>query len=445
MSRWRMALTLALASCGEAAHDETEGSRRCDAAATLEAPLRVGVGDRVDLALATDGVEAWSVDTLPAGWTTLATGGDRLVLRAPWQPSAGTLSLALHCAGGSEELAIEVESVALRWTSLPTWTEGEDGPLGREYFNWWIDRAAPDRALLFGGFHYRPRQFTVGSDLWALDLSSGTWSALPAPGDPPGLAGGQVAPLPEGAGVLWYGGVALENGVPTLPFELSTLDVSSATPAFVDVPVEGAPRYGDYQPILVHDEARRRYVTLCGAGFTGMHCDVRSYDPSSHGWSSLQTTGEEPAGRNGMAWVHDRENERVVLFGGDRGGSATGCDCDDETWALELAEDPPRWVRLETQVAPPGRRNGAWAHDEAGQRLFLWGGTPDGATTLPGLWALELTRGAERWQEVHVPDGPTVRTSGGGLYDGVRRRILFGFGNTRAGPLVDLHALELAP
>ena len=416
--------------------------------AEIGASHRLGLGDRLELGIAAAGLDAWSVAALTGGWRVLAEEADRLVLRAPWsQPGTGTLALRLVCGAKAATLEVALEAAPLRWSSLASWAAGE-GPPGREYFAWWIDPQDPDRALLFGGFHYVPRQYTVGSDFWSLDLATGAWTELPTPENAPGLAGGAVAPAPDGGrSVLWYRGLAISLTTTTLPFELAWLDYSTDTPAFEDAPVQGAPRNGTYQPILVWDEPRARYVILCGQGMLGPSCAARTWDPATGAWASLRTEGAVPPGRSGAAWVHDTVNQRVILFSGEKGGgeSAEDCDCDDETWALELAEDPPRWVRLETARAPEPRRNGAFAYDPVGQRMLIWSGATDGFSSPAGIEALELTRGHEDWHAIPVAGGPRERGSPGALYDPVRRRILFGFGNDNRRVYTDLHALELAP
>ena len=65
------------------------------------------------------------------------------------------------------------------------------------------------------------------------------------------------------------------------------------------------------------------------------------------------------------------------------------------------------------QDPPIGRRNGAFALDPLGHRLLVWGGTADGATAFPGLYALDLDRGREAWHRVTTEGAPTVRAAGG--------------------------------
>lgn len=80
--------------------------------------------------------------------------------------------------------------------------------------------------------------------------------------------------------------------------------------------------------------------------------------------------------------------------------------------------------------------------DPVGRRLLLWGGTADGRTTVPGLSALRIDRGEERWDHVEVPSHVPMRSSAVGVYGPTRQRAIFGFGNGDT-VYTDLHALSL--
>ena len=391
---------------------------------------------RIELVVEADVTEVEA--TVDQGEVVAVEGGWEL--RAPYGigGSALTLTLPHLCAGEPAQATASVPIRVPTWSALPTWTGGVDGPINREYGNFWIDPANPDRVWAFGGFHYEPQQFTAANELWSLELSTDTWSQH-SPVDPPLQPGAGMALLGTGEAIL-FGGLIDSN---TTPFLLSRLDYAADPPAFTDLATASSPSFGDYQPSLVWDEPRGRLLSICGVNTSaGYHCDVRLVDPATGEVTMLDTAGEAPPGRNGHFWVHDQSNERFVLFSGDRGSAS--CDCQPDTWALELGEDPPRWVALDAPNAPVGRRNGAYALDPDGRRMFVWGGTPDGATTAPGLWALDLDRGREAWHQV-VPAGemPPERASGAMVYDAARRRLIMGFGNSSAGNFTDMWAVSL--
>lgn len=361
-------------------------------------------------------------------------------LRAPYGigGSAVTMTLGHLCAGEPTQATVSVPVRVATWAALPAWTGGVDGPINREYGNFWVDPGNPDRVWAFGGFHYEPQQFTAANELWSLELTTDTWIQH-APVDPPLQPGAGLALVGEGEAILF--GALIDSS--TTPFLLSRLDFAADPPVFTDLATAASPSFGDYQPSLVWDEPRDRVLSVCGVNTsTGYHCDVRLVEPTTGEVTVVETAGEAPVGRNGHFWVHDAMNERLVFFSGDRGSPT--CDCHPDTWALELAEDPPRWVALDAPGAPVGRRNGAYALDPDGHRMFVWGGTPDGATTAPGLWALDLGRGREAWHQVMpAGDAPPERASGAMVYDAARKRLIMGFGNSTAGNFTDMWSVSL--
>jgi hypothetical protein len=400
----------------------------CEASATATV-ISEGGRRTVELTLS-EGVTGWSVvDSGPFAATQ--TDLTHLKLEAPYELSGDySVRLALDC-GGAAELPVKIRR--LGWTQLPTWTEGTDGPLAREYGAFWLDAADPSRALLYGGFVYRPRQFTPATDAWALDLASARWSKVITSGTPPSGTGGRIATRPGSPDALYLGGVTATRDTPVV---LAKLSPSSGGVAWSDVSAAGG--QGDYQPGFFFDARRDRYLSLCGANNTlGWHCEVRTLDATATEWRPVTVAGTPPQGRNGHFYVYDAENDRVVLFGGDANGNTLG-----DTWALELGEATPRWVSLGNEPSMR-RRNGAWVLDAVNHRLVMWGGTADGATAVDGVWVLSLERGKERWLKPSTLNPPKNRASALAIYDSERERMIAGLGNSEQGIFADLWALQL--
>lgn len=372
--------------------------------------------------------------------TRIEESPKRLVVRVP-DGLAGTYSLRLRveCGSTSAEHGIDVSVAPLTWERASTWTEGVDGPLGREYASMWIDSGNPDRLLLFGGFHYQPRQFTPAWDLWEMDIPTGAWKQLTPTNEPPHQPGGRAVQVPGTREVLYLGG--LNEALSDTPYSLKRFAYAPEELRWTDERLESGEGMGDYQPGFVYDSKRERYLSLCGASYThGYHCRVRSYTPGATGgrWEDVEVAEPGPEGRNGHFFAYDPETDRVLVFAGNGETRIL-----QDTWALELSESPARWVRLFGRLDPPlGRRNGAFALDPEDHRLIVWGGTPNGMTAFPHLHVLELDRGYERWEEVVIEGAPPSRSSGMAVYDAKRRQMLMGFGN--AGPVYpDLWRLKL--
>ncbi len=344
-----------------------------------------------------------------------------VAVRAPYAATGGEeVAVRLDCG---RTIAIDLRP--LKWTKLAKWEETKGAP-GREYGAWWLDPEGTGALIVFGGFHYEPKQFTPSNDAWRFDFATSTWA--PLAGDAlPTLPGARVAPIPGERAVLFFGGTTpTGNGsVDTQPslYRL-TYDDTTLTPTKIDI---GADAPGSYTGAFVYDSKRQRWLSLCGASSTGLNCKIHSYTPAA-GFVELTATSPGPKGRYGFHYAYDEATDRVILFGGQDGTANDAID--GETWALDLATDPPTWTLLVANGSgPTKRRNGAFALDPVGHRLFVWGGTADGATSLPNLQALSLDRGAEQWSDIDVPNDVPKRTSAIGVHDAARDRLVFGFGN----------------
>lgn len=314
-----------------------------------------------------------------------------------------------------------------------------DGAKAREYGAWWVDPSGSGSLFVFGGYHYVPKQFTPANDAWRFDFATSTWTSLGNEGLPT-LPGGRAAPIPGSRAVLYFGGsVPTADGRVDAKPSLYRIDYDDAGMRAAARPSTSAP--GSYTGAFVHDAKRSRWLSICGLdNRRGMHCDVTAYTEAG-GFAEVTTQGEAPSGRFGFHYAFDVDQERVVIFGGQNGPA--NLDLDGETWALELATEPPRWKRLFANgEGPTKRRNGAFAFDPKGHRFFVWGGTPDGRTSVKGIQVLTLDRDAEVWTSIDTPDVP-ARTSGLAAYDPTHEQLVMGFGNNPA-PIRDLWSLDLA-
>lgn len=405
--------------------------------------LRLFPGEERTIALALGGVRELSAESDPRV-LEVALDGEGLRLRAGTITGDFTAALRGRCDGEPREWTLSVAVEPQMFSSVGSWTEGEDGPLAREYGSVWIE-SAQRRLAVFAGFHYRPRQFTPSRDLWTMDLETGAWRAEAAP-SAPWRAGATAASDGEGTTLL-YGGLDLDPAASRqTPFSLFRIELGAQV-SFAPITPVGAPDHGDYQPSFFFHPPSGRFITACGVNdAVGMHCELAAYDPATNEWSKLWTEGVPPEGRAGHFWAYDAERDRLLLFAGEGWPQSNGCErCLHDTWALDLGVHPARWEQLDAGEDRLGRRNGASVWDPLHRRLLVWGGTNDGARTVPGLWAFEVDEG--RWVELPTDGRAPERTSAFGVYDAARERALFGFGNGvhagRAAAFADVWAVPL--
>lgn len=320
----------------------------------------------------------------PEGWGAWSEGGSGVLLRAPYVGGEGSLAWSLDCGDGTgavAETALTVRAVSWsrRWS-----LSGGDGPAEREHPTVWIHPEDPDGLYLFGGYLYRPRQFTPADDLWRFDLASGRWEAVAQEGERPPYVGGRAAARADQVGVVYYGGDQDQAGNPWA----WGLALSSRPAVWSRLGEEGA--RGPSLTGFVRDAGR--FVGFGGYDYArGVSGRVEVFDLEAGRWASVRPTSAQGAGpspRYGFLYGYDEATRRLIVFSG--GGSALPADpvnAHEDAWALELGQEPPRWTLLEGgATAPPGRRNGCGAWDPEGQRLFVWGGdlgwTDDGAGAL---------------------------------------------------------------
>lgn len=406
-------------------------------AVEIAGPIEVFEGSIARVPVTTTGSPSVDVDS--EGATAAWVEDDVLHIKAGYGP-AGQFdgSLIATCEAGSQATPITIDRRAMGFEAGFEWTD--DGPPGREYFSMWIDGQDPDTLWVFGGFHYVPRQFTVAADLWRLDLLSGAWTAVDAP-DAPLRAGGGMAMRPGERSAIFYGGLTPENA---LPFALNRLAYGPDGATWTPIEMEDRGQ-GTYQPAVFFDARRERFLALGGQGLFGAHVKLHAFRPEAGRFLRVPTSEPRPAGRTGFFWAYDPQQDRIVLFSGEQGGDGANCNCDAQTWALMLDENPPRWALLDEGGGPEPRRNGLYAYDPHGHRMLLWGGTPDGRTSGEGLWAFDFADDA--WHRLNLATGldsmdAPPRSSGMMVFDAARGRMLAGFGNSGR-VFQDLWALPL--
>jgi hypothetical protein len=99
--------------------------------------------------------------------------------------------------------------------------------------------------------------------------------------------------------------------------------------------------------------------------------DLWQYDGGA--WQPVTVTGLRPGARSGHALVYDPVDQRVLLFGGDTGGSYV-----NDLWAFDFSGPATgAWVRL-TDLPSAGRRGMALGYDAGRDQFIVVGGIKQG-------------------------------------------------------------------
>jgi hypothetical protein len=392
------------------------------------APQQVKQGQSVSLPLAPadsdgDSVEV-QVASAPDGLTA-ESDGKMLTLHAGYQVS-GTQELRLRLDdhhGGMTEVPITVEVAPIAWK----WTVNFDMPTAREHGSLVVDEER-DQVYLLGGSGYAPQGQPAVDEYWTWDRAARTWTALVPTGSlPPPAASRRAAPVPAQKRAYLFGGYT-DNGVDS--DELYRFDYSSLPPVFTRITQVNTPSARELHA-FVYDPAGDQFVL-----FGGIHNAVlgdtwtMKISGDTATWTKQMITGPTPrygffygmGGMGGMAGT-----TLYVWSGATQPASIKPAG---DTWALDVTT--LTWSQIldgSEAGAPPGRRNGAFVYDPDAERLVIFGGTADAATTVPGLSFLDLRR--REWATVTLADQPPLRSSSFGFYDGKRQQSVLGFGNDR--------------
>jgi Galactose oxidase, central domain/Bacterial Ig domain len=431
-SRGAYLIALVISACGGGG-DSGGTAKHENQPPTLVGPtsvsLQQGRPTAVSLELLDPEGDAVTVTATPPAGIEVTVSGGMLEAFADYTVT-GTQSIALSltdAAGASSNPSLPVDVAQLAWLGTVSWVSG--GPEAREHGALVVD-ASGKRAILIGGSGYAPQGTPLG-DTWQYDLENETWKAITPSGDVPPPAGSRrVAQVSGQSEAYLFGGYG--SGFASFD-DFYRLEFSSGGAAFTKLSQSNPPPARSLHG-FAFDRETQRFFTFDGVGNAGNILDdlwVGTLAADTVTWTEV-AAAPAPSPRYGFFYGVDDTAGRLILFSGATSTALPLAPARD-TWALDLRSDPPTWtLLLEGNDVPPGRRNGCFVMDPLGPRLFVFGGTGDGATSEPGLWAFDARPGQEKWTALAITGEPVIRSSGMAVYDPNADRLLFGFGNDAA-------------
>lgn len=430
-----------LAACG----GETQSAPKNQAPAWSDAPaaeIALGEGQSLSLPLTLsdpDGdTPAATLDAsgLAGVEAEIAADGSAVSLHANYgAPGKTSFTVVIDDGkGGTTRAKVDLDIEPIRWLGDHTWS-APAGPEAREHGALIVD-AERDRVFLIGGSGYSPYGEPLG-DVWRYDLAKQTWSQETPTGDVPAPGGSRRVAMVPGQSVAYlFGGYndnfAVNKDLYRVRFDGETLD-------FKLIQQTTAPPARALH-LFAYDAQHDRFVVFGGFSSTVLKDTwTLKIDGDTATWEKL-TLPESPSGRYGFFYGVDEVSHRVIVFSGAQGTSTINPARD--TWALDMTSDPPSWQLLaEGESVPPGRRNGCAVFDPTGPRLFVFGGTADGMTTTPGLFAFDARPGKAQWTTLDLAGEPPLRSSGIGFFDPATKTSSLGFGNTASAVYSDFWGL----
>jgi hypothetical protein len=344
--------------------------------------------------------------------------------------------------GQTTTYAVPATIDPLAWQSDVKWA-GASGPIGREHGVFLIDDLART-VMLIGGSGYMP-QGTALSDVWKLDIPSGTWTTVTPTGDTlPPLASARAVRMPGTTTAYLFGGYTGDGTVDT--GDLYRVDYGGGALKVTKLTQVSPP-----PPRELHgfgfDPKTATFVVFGGFSYANGASLGDTWTMQLAGdtatWTKLAGAG--PSARYGFFFGTDEVAGRFVVFSGaqDPNGNDS-INAAQDTWALDMRQTPPAWSQVLDGTEPnhaPGRRNGCFVVDPRGPSLYIFGGTSDGQNTQPGLFALDMRPSHEGFSPVVRPNEPVLRSSDFGYYDSVAGSVSCAFGNSLSGIYTDVATL----
>jgi len=372
--------------------------------------------------------------------TVTSSDGTTLTVHAGFDaPAEDTVTVTLDDGHGETAVypvAVTIEPIG--WTSDLQWVSatetGGTGPSGREHGTFLIDDTSRT-VMLVGGSGYPPQvtQGTPLGDFWKLDIATGTWAAVTPQGDVlPPVASARAVRMAGTTTAYLFGGYTGDGTVDS--GDLYRADYGNGQLTFTKLTQVSAP-----PPRELHgfgfDPKTQTFVVFGGFSYANGDAFGDTWTMQLAGntatWTQLAGTGPSP--RYGFFYGTDEVSGRFIVYSGAQ--DPTGSDsinAAQDTWALDLRQSPPVWSQVldgSEPNHPPGRRNGCYVLDPRGPSLYVFGGTSDGLTTQPGLFALDMRPGNEGFSEIDRASAPPVRSSDFGFYDATADAVSCAFGN----------------
>ncbi len=271
------------------------------------------------------------------------------------------------------------------------------------------------KLLLFGGDQGTVQAQVavpdVVGDSWLLDTRTGMWTALPAGG--PSARSRTVAVYDSSQRrALVFGGRYRVKGAPssaayTLYNEVWAFSFADETWSMLTTSGT-APSRRFFAAAGYDAMANSLYIFGGNTSTAGVNFipagDTFQLELGTGAWTTVAATG--PAARHYAQFAFDEGRRRLVVFSGK--GASFNPPSFADTWALDVAQAPPTWTRLDPGVgtgAPIARFGGAMVYDKDRDRLLLWGGHHDENTAgdiANDSWAFNLS--SNSWARLRMGD-----------------------------------------
>lgn len=211
-----------------------------------------------------------------------------------------------------------------------------------------------------------------------MSISAQTWNEIQTTGAIPARANASMIYDQENNRLIVFGG----NSASGYISDIWALDLSTNTWTEIVETSDARPE-ARHTHDVIFDESNNRMIIFAGQGIGGLYNDVWSFNMDNKRWQQILATGSGgvPVTRYGTVTVHDLPENRLVTFGGFSSNGRL-----NDTWALDLASDS--WTKLNPGTSPVRRclHNGNYVPDR--DEMIIYGGQSSG--NREDIWSFDL-------------------------------------------------------
>jgi hypothetical protein len=292
--------------------------------------------------------------------------------------------------------------------------------------------------VLFGGVDAGS---TVRNDTWEYDYGSNAWTRICADDTkacaPPRRFGPSMAYDNNSKVAVMYGGMAADYATQlTDTWEFYVTNNTWVNRTAMIQPQRLGYHAMTYDPVV-------KQVILVGRGLGGM--EVWAYSAATHTWQQKPSIGPAPRSGFALAYNHQINHRRVVLYGG-----AEVMQQYDDTWEYDTQANT--WRSISTDMKPPSGAGAktAYVFTSSIQGIVLWGGSFASNQTFRYRWDQydpdDPFSWKANWKLVFTPSVPSpLRKDHGLAYDPAHDAIImFGGSDFSGSTLSDMWTIKFS-
>ena len=194
---------------------------------------------------------------------------------------------------------------------------------------------------------------------------------------------------------------------------------------------------GRFSHDMAYDRQNDRIVLFGGKDAQYRYRDTWTYDVNRDRWDHLNPN-PRPESRRAPAMTYDDHNNKVVLFGGWDTHNYR-----DDTWIYDTATNS--WVNMTPSSSPPGRYYHRTVYDSFNRKVVLFGGYSDTNNIVTYYHDTWVYDGATNtWTQKFPNNPPQGRGRFGMAYDSIDHKVILFGGNDGNNKLGDTWVYDVA-